>query len=77
MAGFTELEKQSLEHHVELCSIRYSALETRLNKVEEKLDEISDNLRDGNSNLIKVIVGATGTIIAGLLSTIIVLIMNL
>jgi chaperonin cofactor prefoldin len=54
MSGSTELEKQSLEHHVELCSIRYSALETRLNKVEEKLDEISDNLRDGNSNLIKV-----------------------
>ena len=77
MSGSTELEKQSLEHHVELCSIRYSSLETRLNKVEEKLDEISDNLRDGNSNLIKVIVGVPRTSIAGLLSTIIVLIMNL
>lgn len=72
----TELEKQSLEAHVDLCALRYEQLDRRLNKVEEKIDEIHDEMRNGNSALIKVMVGAAGTIVAGLLSTIVVLIMQ-
>ena len=35
----TEIEKVSLEAHVELCAARYRGLEDKLNKLEEKVDE--------------------------------------
>jgi len=73
----TQLEKESLEAHVDLCAIRYAALDQRLTKVETKLDDIAEEMRNGNSTLIKVMVGAAGTIVAGLLSTIVVLLMNM
>lgn len=76
MAGTTELEKTSLEVHVDLCAIRYEQLDRRLIKVEDTLEDIKDEIKSGNNSLIKVIIGAAGTISAGLLSTIIVLLMN-
>lgn len=76
MAGTTELEKTSLEVHVDLCAIRYEQLDRRLTKVEDTLEDIKDEIKTGNNSLIKVIIGAAGTITAGLLSTIIVLLMN-
>ena len=72
----TDLEKQSLEAHVDLCAVRYQALDGRLNKVEEKLDDIADQMAAGQNSLTKVIIGASGTIVAGLLSTIVVILMN-
>lgn len=72
----TQLEKESLEAHVDLCAIRYDTLNMRLSNVESKIDEIHDDIKDGNQSLVKVLIGAAGTIIAGLLSTIIVIIMN-
>jgi len=72
----TELERQSLEAHVDLCALRYQQLDSRMNKVEERLDEIHEDMRHGQTSLVKVLVGATGTIIAGLLSTIVVILMK-
>lgn len=72
----TALEKESLEAHVDLCALRYEQLDNRLSKVEDTLEELRDDMRNGNTALIKVMVGSAGTIVAGLLSTIIVLLMN-
>lgn len=72
----TQLEKESLEAHVDLCAIRYENLESRLSTVEHKIDEVHDDIKEGNNSLIKVLIGAAGTIIAGLLSTIIVILTN-
>jgi len=73
----TQLERESLEAHVDLCAIRYDALEKRLNTVESKLDNISVQMAAGQNSLSKVIIGATGTIVAGLLSTIVVVLLQL
>tara|TARA_R110000868_G_scaffold362295_1_gene624371 strand:- start:3042 stop:3272 length:231 start_codon:yes stop_codon:yes gene_type:complete len=73
----TQLERESLEAHVDLCAIRYDALEKRLNTVEGKLDNISVQMAAGQNSLSKVIIGATGTIVAGLLSTIVVVLLQL
>jgi len=73
----TELEKESLEAHVDLCAVGYEQLDGRLTKVEEKLDDISQKMTSGQQSLVKVIIGASGTIVAGLLSTIVVIIMQL
>lgn len=77
MAGATELEKENLEAHVDLCQQRYEALEGRLTKIEAKVDSIHKDVVEGQKSMTKVIIGAAGTITAGLLSTIIVLVMNL
>jgi hypothetical protein len=73
----TQLEKESLEAHVDLCALRYEQLDKRLTKVEEKLDSISDDMKAGQHSLSKVIIGAAGTIVAGLLSTIVVVLLQI
>ena len=40
MADTTEIEKKSLEAHVELCAQRYKFLEDKLQSVEEKCDTL-------------------------------------
>jgi len=72
----TSLEKKNLEAHVDLCAQRYEVLESRLTKIEQKVEAIHEDISHGNKSLIKVIIGATGTIVAGLLSTIVVLLVN-
>ena len=73
----TQLERESLEAHVDLCAIRYEALDGRLTNVEKKLYSISEQMAAGENSLSKVIIGATGTIVAGLLSTIVVVLLQI
>ena len=75
-APTTQLEKESLEAHVDLCAVRYANLDKRLTNVEEKIDEVHEDIKNGNQSMIKVLIGSAGTIVAGLLSTIVVLLMN-
>ena len=70
------LEKESLEAHVDLCALRYEQMDKRLTTVEEKLDDIADQMTAGQNSLVKVIIGAAGTIVAGLLSTIVVILLQ-
>jgi len=72
----TELEKQSLEAHVDLCALRYKNLDDRMTKIESKVEEIHEDIKSGNQSMTKVLIGAAGTIVAGLLSTIVVLLMS-
>ena len=72
----TDLEKESLEAHVDLCALRYKNLDERLTKIESKVDDIHEDITNGNKSMVKVLIGATGTIIAGLLSTIVVLLVS-
>ena len=69
----TALERESLEAHVDLCALRYKNLDERLTNVEDKIDEIHKDITEGQKSMTKVLIGTAGTIIAGLLSTIIVL----
>ena len=77
MARATTLERENLEAHVDLCEQRYKNLELRLSKIETKVEHIHADITQGNKSMVKVIVGATGTIVAGLLSTIVVILLNL
>jgi hypothetical protein len=42
----TDIEKKSLEAHVELCAERYNALENRLDHVDAKISNLSDVIRE-------------------------------
>jgi predicted nucleic acid-binding Zn-ribbon protein len=46
MVETTDIEKKSLEAHVELCAERYNALETRLDHVDAKISNLSDVIRE-------------------------------
>jgi prefoldin subunit 5 len=77
MVDTTNIEKKSLEAHVELCAERYSALESRLDNVDTKisqLEKIICEVRDmvqsmaekRNDQLINWGIGVIGTLIAAI-----------
>ena len=72
----SQLEKENLEAHVDLCAQRYEVLEGRLTKIEEKVEHIHNDIVHGSKAMMKVLIGTAGTIVAGLLSTIIVLLIQ-
>ena len=72
----TSLEKESLEAHVDLCALRYDNLNNRLNTVETTLKSIHEDIKSGQLSMTKVLVGTAGTVIAGLLSTVVVILMK-
>ena len=76
MAGATDLERENLAAHVDLCQQRYENLNSRLTKIEEKVEHIHNDIVHGNKSMMKVMIGAAGTVVAGLLSTIIVILIN-
>lgn len=71
----TDIEKKSLEAHVELCAERYANLETKLDNLEGRMDklevhivDIKDTIRNvGNDNNKTII--TIGTTIGGVLIT--------
>lgn len=72
----TELEKTSLEAHVDLCALRYAQLDKRLTHLEQKVDDMHEEIVSGQKSLVKVIIGTAGTITAGILSVVIALLMK-
>jgi hypothetical protein len=40
----TEIEKRSLEAHVDLCAVRYQFLEEKLESVEEKIITVAESI---------------------------------
>ena len=71
----TEIEKKSLEAHVELCAERYKFLETKLDSVEQKCEElvvaissvkhtVENMATKNNDRLISWGVGIIGTLVA-------------
>ena len=46
MSEATDIEKKSLEAHVELCAERYNQLEQRLDNMDGKITRLSDVIRE-------------------------------
>ena len=72
----TSLERTSLEAHVDLCALRYQQLDNRLTNLEKKVDDIHEDIVTGQKSLTKVIVGTAGTVIAGVLSVVVAVLMT-
>ena len=68
MANPTEIERENLEAHVELCAQRYGVLEQRLSRIEDKVAKLQDTVEKSSLNTIKVLVGTAGTIIVACIS---------
>lgn len=72
----TSLEKESLEAHVDLCALRYGQLDNRLTALEKKVDEVHEDIVEGQKSLTKVIIGTAGTVVAGVLSIVVTILMK-
>jgi hypothetical protein len=70
MSNPTQIEKENLEAHVELCAQRYDSLEKRLSGVEGKLSTLQKTIEDSSLNTVKILIGTAGTIIVAVLSLI-------
>jgi len=46
MSDATEIEKKSLEAHVELCAERYNALDERLSTMDSKINAVSAMIKE-------------------------------
>lgn len=68
MAAPTDIEKENLEAHVELCAQRYDALEKRLTSIEGKVASLQVTIEKSSLNTIKVLIGTAGTIIVACIS---------
>jgi hypothetical protein len=73
----TDLEKQNLEAHVDLCSERYKGLHDRLSAIELRLGKMNEDMLTGQKSSRTTIIATAGTVIAGLLSTMVVLLMRM
>jgi hypothetical protein len=74
MSSPTEIEKQNLEAHVELCAQRYDALEKRLSSVEGKISTLQSTIENSHNSMTKILIGTAGTVICGVLSLLAVII---
>ena len=73
----TDLEKTNLEAHVDLCSERYKGLHDRLSAIELRLAKMNDEMTTGQKSTTKTIIATAGTVVAGLLSTVVVILMKM
>ena len=73
----TDLEKQNLEAHVDLCSERYKGLHDRLSAIELRLGKMNEDMIAGQKSSSKTIIATAGTVVAGLLSTVVVILMKM
>ena len=73
----TDLEKQNLEAHVDLCSERYKGLHDRLSAIEVRLGKMNEDMIAGQKSSSKTIIATAGTVVAGLLSTVVVILMKM
>lgn len=71
----TDIEKESLEAHVELCAERYKNLDGKLNhlegrmtRLEEYLVEIKDTLTNTERSQYKTIVGIGAALVGALVA---------
>ena len=55
MVEATEIEKKSLEAHVELCAERYNALEDKMSVMATNISHLCDMVAEVKSNVSKII----------------------
>jgi len=72
----TDLEKTSLEAHVDLCAMRYRQLDLRLSSLENKMDAIQHDIIEGQKSMKTTIVGSAATMLGGLLTVVLALVFN-
>lgn len=72
----TNLEKQSLEAHVDLCAMRYQQLDLRLKTLEVMMNGVQKEITDGSKSLKTVIITSATTIVGSLIGLVMAILMK-
>ena len=90
----TQIERENLEAHVDLCAERYRVLEEKVNNIDTRLTSIEksvvqmreDSIREfgrlredmikAQNTTNKIMMGTGGTIVAGVLTVVVTLLMS-
>lgn len=72
----TDLERTSLEAHVDLCAMRYAQLDSRLTIIEQKVSSLQTIIEESKNSMAKVIIGSAGTIVTAIIGLIATLLMK-
>jgi hypothetical protein len=81
----TDIEKQNLEAHVELCAERYKNLENKLDSLDKRMTTVEEHLlairdsitqKTGSDNSDKTIISIGTALMAAMISTCTVLLVN-
>ncbi len=67
----TEIEKENLEAHVELCYARHESVTTRLDKIEEVMEDLEVQIHEKSTLIYSTLLKVGGSIIATLVGVII------
>lgn len=67
MSAPSDIEKENLEAHVELCAQRYNAIELRLTAIEDKVSKLQSTIESSSLHTVKILIGTAGTIIVSVL----------
>ena len=54
MSSTTDIEKKSLEAHVELCAERYAALDKNYKVLHDKIESLTDKMERMDSHIIAI-----------------------
>lgn len=73
----TQSERKNLEAHVDLCAERYIRLEQRLEALENAMQEMKEMVIAESQKSTKIVIGAAATVVGGLLSTLVAVILVL
>jgi hypothetical protein len=68
LGATTDLEKTSLEAHVDLCAMRYKQLDTRLGILEHKMDAVQKEIIEGQKSLKVTLVTSAVTLLGGMMT---------
>ena len=69
-------ESQDLDLHVQLCAQRYADLDSRLTSLEVKTDQILAEIRQNKVEIVKIMIGTAGTVIASVLALIVTILIK-
>ena len=64
-----DAESESLSTHVELCAQRYQELDTRLNMVEAKIDQVAKTVVNLKTDITKTLIATAGTIVVAIIGS--------
>ena len=71
-----EQEHTDLNLHVDLCAQRYASLDTRLTKIEAKIDSFEAILTKNKRSLASIIITSSATILTGIISLIVTILLK-
>lgn len=66
----------SQETRLAVLENAYANMEKRMDTIEDKLDKMQEEFKSSNAQMVKVIIGSAGTVVGAVLSTLVLVIMN-